>query len=209
MSMNKVSSKAIGLFFILPLIFYGIGGSLVEELSTANALSADPFSVRFGGFLMILNSITVIAIGILVFPILSVYQKNIALTYLVTRICEAILLLIGIVTILSLNLTETNLNAVAFQSFQTFAFGINHFSYQISMLMLGLGSIPFCYTLYKAQRIPKFLALSGCFGYGLLFIGSICELFGISIGIVLSIPGGLFELGFGVWLIVKGFQGSD
>lgn len=163
MSMNKVNSKTIGLFFILPLLFYSIGSSLVEELSTANALSTDPFAVRFGGLLMILNSITVVAIGILVFPILSMYRKNIALTYLVTRICEAILLLIGIVTILSLNLTEINLNAVEFQSFQTFAFGINHFSYQIAMLMLGLGSIPFCFTLYKAQRIPKFLALSGCF----------------------------------------------
>jgi hypothetical protein len=36
--------------------------------------------------------------------------------------------------------------------------------------------------------------------------GAIVEIFGVHIGVMLSIPGGLFELIVGLWLIFKGFQ---
>jgi hypothetical protein len=77
------------------------------------------------------------------------------------------------------------------------------------MLFLGLGSVPFCYLMYKEKLIPRYLALSGCLGYALLFAGSISEFLGYKVGIFCSIPGGLFELSFGLWLIIKGFQTSD
>lgn len=34
----------------------------------------------------------------------------------------------------------------------------------------------------------------------------VAEIFGIHIGLVLLIPGGLCELALGFWLIIKGFQ---
>jgi hypothetical protein len=43
-------------------------------------------------------------------------------------------------------------------------------------------------------------------GYAILMAGTIAEIFGIHIGVMLSIPGGLFEVGLGFWLIIKGFQ---
>jgi len=36
--------------------------------------------------------------------------------------------------------------------------------------------------------------------------GTIAEIFGIHIGLYLTIPGFFFELVFPVWLILKGFQ---
>jgi len=213
MYIRKVDSKIIGLLFILPLLFYGIGNSLVETILTVEK----PFSVsselKIGGLLMILNSITVIGIGILLFPILKGYHKVIASTYLISRVLEALLLLVGIIAVFSIiplsqNFTATE-KAIEFQNFSTFAFGINYYAYQISMLLLGLGSIPFCYLMYKQKLIPSDLAIWGCIGYVLLFIGSICELLGYKIGIAFSIPGGLFELGFGLWLIIKGFRNYD
>jgi hypothetical protein len=36
--------------------------------------------------------------------------------------------------------------------------------------------------------------------------GMIAELFGIHIGLMLSIPGIFFEVGLPVWLFIKGFQ---
>lgn len=204
----------IGLLFILPLLFYGIGNSLVETIFTSNSFLPVPIDVKIGGLLMVLNSITVTVIGILLFPMLSAFQKSIAWTYIITRIFEAILLFVGIIAVFSTiplaqHFAETELNPTDFQTFRTFSFGINYYAYQISMLILGLGSVPFCYILYKQKLVPPFLALWGCIGYGLLCIGSVCELLGYKIGIALSIPGGLFELSFGIWLLIKGFRHSD
>jgi hypothetical protein len=54
--------------------------------------------------------------------------------------------------------------------------------------------------------VPRFLAAWGLLGYAVLMTGSIAEIFGLHIGLVFSIPGGLFELVLGVWLIAKGFE---
>jgi hypothetical protein len=43
-------------------------------------------------------------------------------------------------------------------------------------------------------------------GYVIHLAGAIAEIFGIHIGLVLSIPGGVFELALGFWLIIKGFH---
>lgn len=214
MNIGKVNSKIIGLLFILPLLFYGIGNSLVSTTLTSNSFNQASIDVKIGGLLMILNSITVTIIGILLFPILKIHQKEIAWAYIITRVFESLLLLIGIISMLSIialgqNLSETKLNAIEFQNLKTFIWGMNYYSYQISMLILGLGSIPFCYLMYKQHLVPNYLSLWGAGGYGLLFVGSICEIFGFNIGIALSIPGGLFELSFGLWLLIQGFRNTD
>lgn len=42
-------------------------------------------------------------------------------------------------------------------------------------------------------------------GYLAFAVGSVLELFGVAgAGVVGAVPGGLFEVFFGVWLIVKG-----
>jgi hypothetical protein len=43
-------------------------------------------------------------------------------------------------------------------------------------------------------------------GYAIHTAGAIAEIFGIHISLILLIPGGLFELSLGFWLLIKGFQ---
>jgi hypothetical protein len=49
-------------------------------------------------------------------------------------------------------------------------------------------------------------ALFGLLSYTIFLIGAIAELLGFPIGLMLSVPGGLFELFLGIWLIWKGFD---
>jgi hypothetical protein len=37
-------------------------------------------------------------------------------------------------------------------------------------------------------------------------VGSIAEIFGIPIGLILLIPGGIFEVALAFWLLIKGFE---
>lgn len=132
-----------------------------------------------------LNSVTVVVIAILLFPVLKRYSGRVAMSYLVARIGEAVLLFIGVVS------------------------AGNTWAYQTAMLVLGLGSIGFCTVLLRGQLVPKPLATLGLIGYIGLAAGALGELLGWPVGLVLTIPGGLFELGFGLWLLVKGFTVSE
>ena len=52
------------------------------------------------------------------------------------------------------------------------------------------------------------MAVWGLFGYAVIFCGMVSDLMGSGLGLVSSIPGGLWEVFIGVWLIVKGFNSS-
>jgi hypothetical protein len=50
------------------------------------------------------------------------------------------------------------------------------------------------------------LAVWGLVGYAIILGGMVSALFGSGLGDLSSLPGGLWEMFVGVWLIVKGFN---
>ena len=49
----------------------------------------------------------------------------------------------------------------------------------------------------------------GLAGYAIFLAGAILEILGHNVGVALSIPGGLFEIAFGVLLIAQGFPAGQ
>jgi hypothetical protein len=74
------------------------------------------------------------------------------------------------------------------------------------MLVLGVGSMPFCSALLRGQFVPGWLAVWGIVGYAVLSAGALLELVGLTVGLALAIPGGLFEVALGLTLIARGFR---
>ena len=81
----------------------------------------------------------------------------------------------------------------------------NHYSFWIGMLSVGVGGLVLCRVLLRERLAPGFLAVYGLAGYVIFLVGAILEILGHNVGVVLSIPGGLFQIAFGVLLIAKGF----
>ena len=82
----------------------------------------------------------------------------------------------------------------------------NDLAYQFAMLVLGVGSVPFCRALLRGRFVPGWLAVWGIVGYAVLAAGALLELVGLGVGLVLAIPGGLFEVTLGVTLLARGFS---
>ena len=80
------------------------------------------------------------------------------------------------------------------------------FAYQVAMIGLGVGSIPLWLLAYRTRLVPRTLAALGILGYGGFAIGAGLEMVGIQVGLLLSIPGGLFEVAVAIWLIARGFS---
>lgn len=64
----------------------------------------------------------------------------------------------------------------------------------------------FYYLFYKSGFIPRGLILFGLIAAPLAFIGSLFDLFGFDIPMVIYLPNLPFDLGIGVWLLVKGIE---
>lgn len=143
-----------------------------------------------GTALVVLNSLMVAAIGVLVFRALRREHPGTAWTYLVARGAEAFLLTTGIVLLDSAGA------------------GAADIAYQAAMLSLGLGSLPFFLALNRRRWLPSWLAIWGLAGYALLATGAAAELMGATVGLVLAIPGGLFEIVFGLLLLARGLAPS-
>ncbi|MFI6226038.1 DUF4386 domain-containing protein [Micromonospora echinospora] len=140
-----------------------------------------------GTALVVLNSVMVAAIAVLVFRALRRPHPGSAWTYLVARCAEAFLLTAGIVLL------------------DRVGAGAADIAYQVAMVSLALGSLPFCLALARRGWVPGWLAIWGFGGYVLLATGAAAELMGVGVGLALAIPGGLFEMVFGFLLLVRGF----
>jgi hypothetical protein len=200
---RKIARRA-GILFLLPLLTYGIGSGLtsaiLEDPDYLAKILREQTQFLTGALLMLVNSILVAVIPIVLFPLLERQSPAIAIGYLVSRIVESMLLIVGTVCLM-LVITISSDNTLG-----TLAVKANALLFQVAMIVLGLGSLFFCSLLWRSKRLPGFLAVWGGIGYALLLTGAVAELFGWKIGVPLAIPGGLFELFLAGWLFFKGFK---
>jgi hypothetical protein len=122
------------------------------------------------------------------------FNKRLALGYVVFRIIECAIIAAGGICMVSLLSPIWKYEMILF-------------------LFTGLGGLIFSYLLYQSNLIPRLLSVLGLIGYALLSIGVLLDLLGYfsmstNAGTLLEIPGGLFELFLPVWLFVKGFNSS-
>jgi hypothetical protein len=92
------------------------------------------------------------------------------------------------------------------QALGSLAVQANAMAYQVAEMSLAVGCVFLCVLLFRTRLIPRWLAVSGLIGYPILMAGAIAEIFGIHIGVMLTIPGMFFELVLPFWLFSKGFQ---
>lgn len=207
-------SRLIGALFIAAFFLYGLGFGLVSSViggpGSLSTIPAHQFTLLLGAFMMLLNSVAVLSIGVLFFPILEQYSKRTAIAYLTARIMEGVFLAVGVLSLLMILPLAQQIvnaeNAAWATGLASIATQWNTIAYQIAMMSLGLASLFMCSLLFQTRLIPRFLSVWGFVGYAIFVTGAIAEIFGIHIGVLLSVPGGLFELALGFWLIIKGFQ---
>jgi hypothetical protein len=82
------------------------------------------------------------------------------------------------------------------------------YTYQIGMVTLGMAGLTLCYGFYWAKLVPQFFIIWGFVGYVSFLGGSMLEILGFNLLLLHTLPGGLWEMSIGVWLIVKGFNSA-
>lgn len=156
----------------------------------------------------------VILLSLSLYVILKSVNNNLAMLALLWRTAEAI---IGAATVVISGLIPLSLiNAESFFSQeQVYALlklflDIRASGLDIVLMFVGVGGTVFCYLFYKSNYVPKFLAGWGIFTYLSMFLLSFVSLLLPNIPenykMIFYLPGGLFELIFGFWLLIKGVK---
>lgn len=216
---HKLAARTFGVFFIIAFLSYGIGSGLVDSIVSVpdflTHISENKITIIIGVILMaLIHTIVNIGLPVLMLPILKPFNKTLSYGYLSAAITATILLAVGtIFLLLLLPLSDEYIKLGAFNTsyFETIGTLLKKggfYSYQIGMAIWGFGGLLFCSLLNKAKLVPRFFLVWGFVGYIIFITGTILELFGYEVGVLLSIPGGLFEVSLSVWLIIKGFNVS-
>jgi hypothetical protein len=203
------TAVAAGLLLLGAFVTYGGGTALVNSVLTADdpasALATGELALRVGAILMLTDALFVAMIGVLLYSVGRRIDERVAVGYLATRIFEAVGLAVGVVfVLLPVTLAGQEVDDVA--ALAAVAGQGNAIAYRIAMIALGVGSVPFWYLAYRARLIPRFLAALGMAGYAILSAGYALDILGLDVGLLLAIPGGLFEAAVAIWLIARGFS---
>jgi hypothetical protein len=206
---SRGTAVAVGLLLLGAFVSYGGGTALVNTVLTADdplaALGTNDLALRVGAVLMLADVLFVAVIGVLLYSVGRVFSERVGVGYLVTRILEAVFLAVGVVFVL-LPVTLGGQAAANVPTMIAIAEQGNAVAYRVAMIALGIGSVPFWYLAYRVGLVPRPLAALGVAGYAIFATGYALDLFGLDVGLLAAIPGGLFEVAVAVWLIAKGFS---
>ena len=192
------------------------GGVIVpgDGASTAANILASETLFRVGILSDVLTFIIDVVLIVALYAVLRPVSRNLATLATFWRLMETALLLVATLngfTVLRI-LTGTELSG-AFDAEMLHAqtrMALNGYGdgYRIGFTFLGLGSALFAYLWLKAGYVPRALAWLGLLSSLLL---AACNLAAIvwpgvakAIGLAYMAPLGVFEVGIGFWLLLRG-----
>lgn len=224
MNTIKKSSLIVGILFILAAVTAIIGLILYDPiLNDPDYLikgSEHANQVILGALMELILVISAVGTSTTMFPLLRKYNETIALWHVCFRFLEAVIITVGIISVLSLlTLSQEFVAAGApdissFQASGTLLKAVHDWTFLLGPnFMLGINTMMYSYIFYKTKLVPRFIPILGMTGATLIFIAALLEMFGVfpqqSVwGAILALPVAANEMILAVWLIVKGFNES-
>jgi hypothetical protein len=212
----RTTARIVGVLYLAGMVV-GIGGNLFIQsiLGTPDQLStiaANSTLLAMGAVLWLSTVAGGAAHGILMFPVLKPHSERGAVGYLGARIIDATFIAVmALLILVQIPLGMEYLNAGSsdtsyLQALSAVFTQANLYAYEFAMIAVGVAGLILCSMFYRAQLVPRPLAVWGLIGYAILLSGSVLQVLGFNLSSIHAIPGGLWELFIGVWLIAKGFN---
>ena len=217
-------ARAAGILYLItfaasiPAAFYFLSPVLDDPAYIVGS-GADT-RVIVGCLLDVVNALAAIGTAVAVYPVVRRQNESLALGFVTTRMLEAAVIMIGVVSLLAVvtlrrdvagiadadqaGLVTTGQALVAVRDY-TFQFGPN--------LCAALNALMFATLLYRSRLVPRVLPTMGLIAAPLLTLATLAVVFGLTEqGSVWFAPGGalifLWELSVGIYMTIKGFKPS-
>ena len=212
----RVAGVAYVIIIMLGILSVGflVESNIVEgnDAATVNNIMANELLFRIGIAGEIMMFVLVVLLSLALYVILKTVDKNLALLALLWRLGEAVIggcvtVISGIIPLLLLN-SETEFETEQLQALVGLFLDVRNAGLDVVLIFIGMGGTVFCYLFFKSKYVPRILAAWGMLTYLsmliLAFVSIIFPNLPEATKMAFYAPGGLFEIIFGLWLLVKG-----
>jgi hypothetical protein len=221
---TRNNARAAGILYLItfaasiPAAFYFLS-PVLDDPNYVIGSGADT-RVIIGCLLDVVNALAAIGTAVAVYPVVRRQNESLALGFVTTRMFEAAVIMIGVVSLLAVvtlrrdvagtagadqaSLVTTGQALVAVRDY-TFQFGPN--------ISAALNALMFATLLYQSRLVPRLIPAMGLIAAPLLLVASVAVVFGLTEqGSVWFAPGGalifIWELSVGIYMTFKGFKPS-
>src|SRR3984893_17635387 len=216
---TRTIARIVGVLFILTFITSIAGafayGPVLTDPHYVTGGGADT-RVLLGAFLELLLIITNMGCAVVLFPLLKRQNETIALGYVVARLIECTLILVGILSVLAV--VTLRQHAVSADAGSLVTVGKSLVAIKNWTFLLGPGFVDGIWTglmlgwlMYRSGLVSRRMALFGVVGGPLLAVSGIAVLFGVMppqspLQNFATAPEVVWEAFLGLWLTFKGFK---
>ena len=223
MNSNRKTAIIVGVLFLTATVAGILGNSLIDPILNAPDYLINVYPNRtqmiIGVLISFIIGLAVVGIAVFMFPILKKHNEPIALGYVGIRTAEFAIILVYLISpliLITLSQEYVKAGAPDASSFQTLGavlIAVRHWIWRLVYIINGVASLMLAYLLYQSKLIPRSISVLGLIGGAVLLAGTSLAMFGLidvdqGAGMLVVLPGGLFELILPIWLIVKGFNSS-
>lgn len=180
----------------------------------------DDTRIAFGAALEILTAIANIATAVVIFPIAKRVSESIALGYVASRVLEATVIVMGLISLMSVVTLRQDLSGTGSANDALVGVGRSLIAFHDQTFLLGpqfcagIGSgILLGYLMWRSRLVPRPMAMLGLIGGPLAVAGGVGVLFGAwdqPSGVLFAFTAVeiVWEFSLSIWLLVKGFRPS-
>lgn len=217
---TRDTARLLGAVFLFQALASAAWTFLLSSLVVTDDIAAtmtniadDPLRMRASIVLTMLTALGVGSLGALLYVVLHTHHRPLALTALVFYIIEASILAASRIEASALlRVSEQASEAPdpnALRTLGELAHQSAEYGDWLHMMPYAFGASLFYWLFLTSGYIPRALALFGLVVAALAIVGVLVELLGYGVPLVVFLPGLPFELGIGLWLLVKGIEPTE
>lgn len=223
MKSHKQAARIVGVLFILAAVTAVAGYFMYDPILTGPDYlrngSEHGNRVILGALMELILVVSAIGTATTMFPILRKYNETIALWHVCFRFLEAVIITVGVISVLSLLTLSREFvaagapdAAAAYQVSGTVLKAIHEWTFVLGpAFMLGINTMMYSYIFYRTGLVHRFIPILGMSGAALVFLEALLVMFGVieqssPWGALLALPVAANEMTLAVWLLVKGFN---
>jgi len=222
MSSTRKTALVAGVFYLITFIsiptlaLYGPVKNHRDWILGSGSNTA----VLVGGFLEVIVALACIGTAVTLYPVVKRQNEGVALGFVATRVLEASMIFVGVLSLLSLVTLRQDLggaagaNAAALVTTGASHVAIYNWTFLLGQtLMPGFNALLLGSLMYRSRLVPRFIPVMGLIAAPLLIAAVFATLFAqhsslTGLAVLPVIPVAAWELSLGVWLVVKGFRPS-
>jgi hypothetical protein len=222
MTTDRRRTLAAGVFYVITFVAIPALLLIGPVLTEPNYIVSEGVDARIllGCVLDIVVALTGIGTAVALFPVLRRHNETLALGFVTTRMFEAAVILIGVVSLIALVTLRQRIGGPdAADPTTLITVGQSLVAVRDVSFLLGSGLVPalnaqlLAPILYRARLVPRILPILGLSGAPLLLASTAATLFSTNaqvsgLSFLLGLPIAAWELSLGIWMIVKGFSST-